>query len=84
MTATLSAAGLLSYNVRRLLAKSEMTEAAFAKAIGLGGASYKAATKLRFEYLGEHPRWPKPERLDAMAKALGVPRSELFREVETP
>ncbi len=77
----LSAARLLAFNLRRLLADSGMSEAEFAVAVGLPGSPAVALMNLRGDYLRTHsPKWPKSGRLDAMAKALGVPRSELFRE----
>jgi transcriptional regulator with XRE-family HTH domain len=80
MSAKLSAEQLLAHNLRRLLEERQMKEADFAKAIGMPGLPYIRAMNVRGDYLGEHPKWPKPARLTAMAEALGVSRSELLRE----
>lgn len=78
-----TAAQLLAANVRRLLEDQKMTEEAFAQALGLPGPKYVAVRNLRYAFLyAENPAWPKSARVDKMAEVLGVPRSELLREVE--
>lgn len=78
----LNAAELLAHNLRRLMAEQGMSEAELATAAGLPGRSYIAAMNLRGDYLGERPKWPRPDRIDRMAEVLEVPRSELLRELD--
>lgn len=78
----LTAAELLGFNLRRLMAEQGMSEAELATAAGLPGRSYIAAMNLRGDYLSDSPKWPQAKRLDAFAEALNVPRSELLRELE--
>lgn len=79
----LNAAELLAHNLRRLMDERGMSEAQLATAAGLPGKPYVAAMNLRGDYLTtDSPKWPQGKRLDALARALDVPRSELLRELE--
>lgn len=90
--ASASTAELLGANIERLRLERGMTEAELAKAVGMPGLPYVAASNWRQYEAGE--RWPSgkptPGREDGtdlvqrIARALEVPRSELLREPGGP
>ncbi len=64
-------AEVLAYNMKRLRKKAGMTQEALAEKAGI--------STIQFYETGR--RWPERPYLEAIAAALGVPETELFRPI---